>query len=85
MCSSDLGIPAGGTLFNALAILLGGAIGLFAGRLVPERVQRSIFQYRSYVRNCGYIGFIQSVFKPLEFRVSSSPPRMYLPVLGPSA
>ena len=48
------GIPAGGTLFNALAILLGGAIGLFAGRLVSERVQRSIFQCLGLF--CLYLG-----------------------------
>ena len=48
------GIPAGGTLFNALAILLGGAIGLFADRLVPERVQRSIFQCLGLF--CLYLG-----------------------------
>ena len=48
------GIPAGGTLFNALAILLGGAIGLFVGRLVPERVQRSIFQCLGLF--CLYLG-----------------------------
>ncbi len=48
------GIPAGGTLFNALAILLGGAVGLFAGRLVSERVQRSIFQCLGLF--CLYLG-----------------------------
>ena len=48
------GIPAGGTLFNALAILLGGAVGLFAGRLVPERVQRSIFKCLGLF--CLYLG-----------------------------
>lgn len=48
------GIPAGGTLFNALAILLGGAVGLFAGRLVPERIQRSVFQCLGLF--CLYLG-----------------------------
>ena len=48
------GIPAGGTLFNALAILLGGAVGLFAGRLVPARIQHSIFQCLGLF--CLYLG-----------------------------
>ncbi|MFC2594206.1 MAG: DUF554 family protein, partial [Fretibacterium sp.] len=48
------GIPAGGTLFNALAILLGGAVGLFAGRLVPKRIQRSVFQCLGLF--CLYLG-----------------------------
>ena len=47
-------IPAGGSLFNAFAILLGGSIGLAAGRFVPERVQRSIFQCLGLF--CLYLG-----------------------------
>lgn len=37
-------IPAGGTLFNSLAVVGGSAVGLLAGRFFPERVQHSIFQ-----------------------------------------
>ena len=36
-------IPAGGTVFNALAILFGGTLGLFIGRLIPEKLQSTIF------------------------------------------
>ena len=37
-------IPAGGTLFNAAAILAGGFIGLMAGRFIPEKACTLIFQ-----------------------------------------
>lgn len=47
-------IPAGGSLFNAFAVLLGGSAGLFAGHFVPERVQRSIFQCLGLF--CMYLG-----------------------------
>ena len=47
-------IPAGGTLFNTFAIILGAAVGLFAGRFFPERVQRSIFQCLGLF--CLYLG-----------------------------
>ncbi len=47
-------IPAGGSLFNAFAILLGGAVGLAAGRFVPDRIQRSIFQCLGLF--CLYLG-----------------------------
>ena len=36
-------IPAGGTVFNALMVLLGGTIGLIAGKFIPERMQNTIF------------------------------------------
>ena len=36
-------LPAGGTLFNMAAVLLGGGIGLTAGRFIPERLHGSIF------------------------------------------
>ena len=36
-------IPAGGTVFNSLAVLFGGALGLFIGRFIPEKLQSTIF------------------------------------------
>lgn len=36
-------IPAGGTLFNIVAVLLGGSVGLTVGRFIPERLHGSIF------------------------------------------
>ena len=36
-------IPAGGTVFNSLAVLFGSIIGLVIGRFIPERLQRTIF------------------------------------------
>ena len=36
-------IPAGGTVFNSLAVLLGGSLGLAVGKFIPERLQGSIF------------------------------------------
>ncbi len=36
-------IPAGGTIFNALAVLFGGLMGLSVGKIIPERLQQTIF------------------------------------------
>ena len=36
-------IPAGGTVFNFLAVLIGSSIGLTVGKFFPERLQREIF------------------------------------------
>ena len=36
-------LPAWGTLFNAAAIVLGGAAGLAVGRFIPERLHGGIF------------------------------------------
>ena len=36
-------LPAGGTIFNSLAVLIGGAIGLTAGKFIPERLHTGIF------------------------------------------
>ena len=36
-------IPAGGTVFNCIAVLIGGTLGLTAGRFIPERMQSTIF------------------------------------------
>lgn len=36
-------IPAGGTVFNVLAVMLGGTIGLFIGKFIPEKLQTTIF------------------------------------------
>ena len=36
-------IPAGGTVFNALAVFFGGTLGLLIGRLIPEKLQSTIF------------------------------------------
>ncbi|MCL2767826.1 MAG: DUF554 domain-containing protein [Synergistaceae bacterium] len=37
-------IPAGGTLFNAAAIVAGGIVGLIAGRFIPEKAFKLVFQ-----------------------------------------
>ena len=37
-------IPAGGTLFNAAAIVAGGSAGLLVGRLIPEKAYKLTFQ-----------------------------------------
>jgi len=37
-------IPAGGTLFNAGAIVAGGLVGLIAGRFIPEKAYKLVFQ-----------------------------------------
>ena len=37
-------IPAGGTLFNTGAILVGGTLGLVVGRLIPQKLYLIIFQ-----------------------------------------
>ena len=47
-------IPAGGTVFNVFTILAGGLLGLFAGRFIPERIHRSIFQCLGLF--CTYMG-----------------------------
>ncbi|MBR2209190.1 MAG: DUF554 domain-containing protein [Synergistaceae bacterium] len=36
-------IPAGGTLFNSLAVLIGSSIGLAIGKFIPEKMQGTIF------------------------------------------
>ena len=36
-------IPAGGTVFNALTVLIGSSFGLFIGKFIPERLQETIF------------------------------------------
>ena len=36
-------IPAGGSVFNALAVIIGSLIGLFAGKFIPERIREAIF------------------------------------------
>jgi len=37
-------VPAGGTLFNAAAIVAGGSIGLMVGRFIPEKAYKLVFQ-----------------------------------------
>ena len=37
-------IPAGGTLFNALAVVAGSLLGLLAGRFIPERLRETVFR-----------------------------------------
>ncbi len=36
-------IPAGGTIFNSLAVLAGGSLGLTIGKFIPERLNKTIF------------------------------------------
>ena len=36
-------IPAGGTIFNSLAVLIGSLLGLSVGKFIPERFQNTIF------------------------------------------
>ena len=36
-------IPAGGTVFNSLAVLVGSSIGLAVGKFIPEKMQGTIF------------------------------------------
>lgn len=36
-------IPAGGTVFNSLTVLIGGSLGLFIGKFIPEKLQTTIF------------------------------------------
>ena len=36
-------IPAGGSVFNSLAVLFGGSLGLFIGKFIPEKLQSTIF------------------------------------------
>ncbi|MBQ3458473.1 MAG: DUF554 domain-containing protein [Synergistaceae bacterium] len=36
-------LPAGGTIFNSLAVILGSVIGLSAGKFIPEKMQGTIF------------------------------------------
>ena len=36
-------LPTGGTIFNSIAVLIGGAIGLTAGKFIPERLHTGIF------------------------------------------
>jgi uncharacterized membrane protein YqgA involved in biofilm formation len=48
-------IPAGGTLFNAAAIVAGGSVGLLAGRFIPEKAYKLVFQCLGLF--CLYLGF----------------------------
>lgn len=34
----------GGTLINVMAVVLGSAVGIFAGRRIPEKITESVFQ-----------------------------------------
>ncbi len=36
-------LPAGGTIFNSLAVILGSIIGLTAGKFIPEKMNDTIF------------------------------------------
>ena len=36
-------IPAGGTVFNCIAVILGSSIGLLAGKFIPEKTNDTIF------------------------------------------
>ena len=36
-------IPAGGTIFNCIAVIIGGLAGLSAGKFIPEKMQAAIF------------------------------------------
>ena len=36
-------LPAGGTVFNVIAVLIGGSLGLTVGKFIPERLQGTIF------------------------------------------
>ena len=36
-------IPAGGTVFNSLAVLIGSLTGLAIGRFIPEKMQKTVF------------------------------------------
>ena len=47
-------VPAGGTLFNTACIVAGGSIGLLAGRIIPEKAFKLVFQCLGLY--CFYIG-----------------------------
>ncbi|MCL2009207.1 MAG: DUF554 domain-containing protein [Synergistaceae bacterium] len=47
-------IPAGGTIFNAAAIVAGGSAGLLAGRFIPEKAYKLVFQCLGLF--CFYLG-----------------------------
>ena len=36
-------IPAGGTVFNSLAVLIGSVTGLLVGKFIPEKMQQTVF------------------------------------------
>ena len=36
-------IPAGGTVFNCAAIFFGGLLGLLIGKIIPEKIHKTIF------------------------------------------
>ena len=36
-------LPAGGTIFNVIAVLIGGSLGLTIGKFIPQRLQSTIF------------------------------------------
>jgi len=54
------GIPAGGALFNAAAIVAGGVVGLLAGRFIPEKAGKLVFQCLGLF--CLYLG-VSMAFK----------------------
>ncbi len=47
-------IPAGGTLFNSVAVIAGSLLGLLIGRFIPERLHHAIFQ--CFGLFCFYMG-----------------------------
>ncbi len=36
-------LPAGGTIFNSLTVLIGSSLGLLIGKFIPEKLQENIF------------------------------------------
>ena len=36
-------IPAGGTVFNCITVLIGSSLGLFIGKFIPKKLQTTIF------------------------------------------
>lgn len=52
-------LPAGGTIFNSAAILLGGLAGLAAGRFIPERLREALFQCLGLFTM--YVGFTMAL------------------------
>ena len=36
-------IPAGGTVFNCITVLIGSSLGLFIGKFIPQKLQTTIF------------------------------------------
>ena len=48
-------IPAGGTLFNSVAVIIGGTAGLLVGRFIPEKAFKLVFQCLGLF--CLFLGF----------------------------